>query len=71
MPALARIVVDEADRAQAQLRVAHQLARDEPPALAAADDEHAASALGGAEAAHPALDDEMHEKARAEQEREA
>ena len=69
-PALAGIVVDEADRAQAQLRVARQLPRNQPPALAAADDQHAASALGGAKAAHPALDDEMHEKASAKQQRE-
>ena len=48
-PALARIVVDEADRPQPQLRVADELAHDEAAAVAAADDQHVAGALGHAE----------------------
>ena len=40
MPALARVVVQEADRAVAQVRVELQLADDHLPARAGADDEH-------------------------------
>ena len=45
MPALERVVVDEADRVDVELRVAQDLAQDEPAALAGADDQHAARAL--------------------------
>src|SRR3954468_17255886 len=37
--ALERVVVDEADRVEVELRVAHDLAQDEPAALAGADDQ--------------------------------
>ena len=43
--ALARVVVDEADGAQAEVGVAHELAHDEAAAVAAADDQHVARAL--------------------------
>ena len=69
-PLLARVVVDEPDRAQPQLRVAHELADDEPAAVAAADDQDVARALVHAEAADPTLDDQVHEEAGAEQQRE-
>ena len=52
---LQRVVVDEADRAQAQSRVARDLAQDEPAAVAGADDEDAASVLAAAEPAQRAL----------------
>ena len=69
---LARIVVDEADRPQAELRVADQLADDEPAAVAAADDEHVAGALGDADGArHPALGDEVDDEADPDQQRQA
>ena len=48
MPALERVVVDEADRVDVELRVAQHLAQDEPAALAGADDQHAAGALARA-----------------------
>ena len=68
-PLLARVVVDEADRPQAQLRVADELADDQTAALAAADDQHVAGALGDAEAVYPALDDDVHEEPGADQQR--
>ena len=39
------------------------------PPSAAADDQHVARALGGAEARHPAFDHQVHEKPRADQQR--
>ena len=48
MPALERVVVDEADRVDAELRVAQHLAQDEPAAVAGADDQHAARVLAAA-----------------------
>ena len=66
-PLLARIVVDEPDRPHPQLLVARELAHDQAAAVAAADDQHVARALLHAEAAGPALDDQVHEEARAEQ----
>ena len=53
-PQLAGIVVEEADRAQQQLGVAHQLAHDQAAAVAATDDQRLARALADADAAHPA-----------------
>ena len=50
--------------------VAHELADDQPAAVAAADDQDVAGALADPEAAHPALDDQVHEEPRADQERE-
>ena len=41
-PLLARVVVDEADRAVAELRVAHDLAQQQAAAVAGADDQHRA-----------------------------
>ena len=43
---LERVVVDEADRVQAELRVARQLLADLAPALAGADDQHARARRG-------------------------
>ncbi len=68
-PQLARVVVDEPDRTQAQLRVSDQLADDQAPAVAAAHDQDVAGTLGGTEAAHPSLHDQMHEEAGADQKR--
>ena len=68
-PALARIVVEEADRAQPQLGVAHQLADDEAAAVAAADDQDLAGALADPEAADPAVADQLHGEAGADQQR--
>ena len=48
---LARVVVDEADRAVAELRVAQQLAQQQLAAVAGADDQHRARVAPGAEAA--------------------
>ena len=42
---LERVVVDEADRLEAQLGVAQDLAQDEAPAVAGADDQQAARVL--------------------------
>ena len=39
---LGRVVVDEADRAEPEVRVAQDLAQDEAAAVAGADDQHAA-----------------------------
>ncbi len=39
--ALERVVVDEADRVEVELRVAQHLAQDEAAAVAGADDQHA------------------------------
>ena len=63
--ALQRVVVDEADGREAELRVAHELAHDQPPALAGADDEHPPRVGAGAEAAHRALVDDPRGEARA------
>ena len=41
MPPLERVVVDEADGVEAELRVAQDLAQDEAAAVAGADDQHA------------------------------
>ena len=49
-PLLAGIVVDEPDRTHPQLRVARELAHDQPAAVATAHDQHVASALLHAEA---------------------
>ena len=68
-PALARIVVDEADRAHPQLGVAHQLAHDQATALAGADDQHLTRALGHAQVADAALGDEVREEAHAGEQR--
>ena len=43
--ALARVVVDEADRVEAEVRVAQDLAQHQAPAVAGADDQHAARVL--------------------------
>ena len=45
---LRRVVVDEADRRQAELAVAHDLAQHQPPAVAGAGDQHAALVLAPA-----------------------
>ena len=56
-PLLARVVVDEADRAVAELGVAQDLAQQQPPAVAGADDQHRARVLARREAAQRALVD--------------
>ena len=58
-PALARVVVDEADRGRAEVRVELQLADDHLAAGAGADDEHLVP-LGDARAARGPLDDQPH-----------
>ena len=68
-PQLARVVVDEPDGAQAELRVADQLAYDEPTALASAHDEDVTGTLGGPEAPDAPLDDQMDEEPGADQQR--
>jgi hypothetical protein len=65
---LARVVVDEADRAEVELGVAQQLAQEQPTAVAGADDQHAAGVAARREAAQRALVDEVHEEARAGEE---
>ena len=55
--ALERVVVDEADRVQAELRVAQDLAQHQPAAVAGADDQHAARVAARAEAAQRAVVD--------------
>ncbi len=57
------IVVQEAHGRQAQPGVARQFADDEAAPLPAADDEHLARALAGADGADAALDDELHREA--------
>ena len=52
--ALARVVVEEADRREPELAVAHDLARDQPPALAGAGDQHRALALAPRRGTPPA-----------------
>ena len=44
-PPLARVVVEEADRREPELAVAHDLAQHQPPAVAGTGDQHAAFAL--------------------------
>ena len=44
---LGRVVVDEADRVEAEVRVAQDLAQDEAAAVAGADDQHAAGVRRG------------------------
>ena len=68
---LAGVVVQEADRGEAELGVAHELAHDEAAALATADDEHLARALAGADGADPPLDDELHGEAGADEQGQA
>ena len=64
-PPLERVVVDEADGLEAELGVAQDLAQDEAPAVAGADDEQAARAGARAEAAQRALVDRARDEARA------
>ena len=54
---LARVVVDEPDGAQPELRVAQQLTQDEPPAITGADDEHRPRVAARTEAAQTAVVD--------------
>ena len=63
-PPLERVVVDEADRVQAELRVARELLADLAPALAGADDQHVALGVAGAQARQPAVVDRAREHAR-------
>ena len=65
---LARVVVDEPDRAQAQLRIADQLTDHEASAVAAPDDQHIARALGGPDTPYAPLHHQVDEEARADQE---
>ena len=67
-PPLERVVVDEADRVQAELRVARELLADLAPALAGADDQHVALVVAGAQAGQPAVVDRAREHARRGQE---
>ena len=54
---------------QPQVRIAHQLAGYEPSALAAADDQDVARALGDAKAANATLDHQVDGEPRADQQR--
>ena len=67
---LARIVIDEADRAQAQLGVAHEFADHQATAIAATDDEDVAGALGDAQRADTTLGEHVHEEPGAAEQRE-
>ena len=67
--ALERVVVDEADRVDVELRVAQDLAQDEAAALAGADDEDAAAPLPRADAAQRALVGDPRDEPRAADER--
>ena len=69
-PQLQRVVVDEADGAEAELRVAHDLAQQQAAAVAGADDQHALGALARTEAAHRAVVDAAADEAHAADERE-
>ena len=53
-PALARVVVEKADRLQTESAVAHDLAQHQAPAVAGADDQDAALALAPAAEGRPA-----------------
>ena len=64
-----RVVVEKADGPQAQLGIAHQLTDDEPAALAATDHQHLAPALAGGDAADPALAEQLHGEAGADEQR--
>src|SRR5439155_14686478 len=67
---LLRVVIEEADGRQPELTIAHDLARDHPPPLARAGDQHGALALAptakGRE--RPALVDAAGERAHADEE---
>ncbi len=66
---LARVVVDEADRAVAQVGVARHLAHHELAALAGADDQDAAGVLARAHAAHGSLEAALDRPARGAEQR--
>ena len=68
--ALARVVVDEADRARAEVGVELQLADDHLAAGAGADHEHVARLVGGG-CAVPGARREPHQEAGAADERSA
>ena len=65
---LARVVVDEADGPVAELRVAHDLAQQQAPAVAGADDQDRAGVLAQPRAAQRALVGGVHDEARAAEE---
>ena len=65
-----RVVVDEAERREAELRVEQHLAQQQPAARAGADDDHAARVAARAEAAQPPLVERAGDHPRAEHERE-
>ena len=65
--ALARIVVHEADRPQAEVGVAHDLLEHEPAALAGADDQHRARVALRAGRADGTLVEQPHDPARGQQ----
>ena len=69
-PLLERVVVDEADRVQAELGVARELLADLAAALAGADDQHVALVVARAQARQAAVVDRAREHARRGQERE-
>ena len=66
--ALARVVVDEADRAVAEVRIAQDLAQQQAAAVAGADDQHGAGVARRAIAGERALVDQVHEEAPADEE---
>ena len=65
---LARVVVDESDGPVAELRVAVDLAQQQPPAVARADDQDRAGALARPRAAPRPLVGGVHDEARAAEE---
>ena len=65
---LARVVVDEADGPVAELRVAHELAQQQAPAVARADDQDRARVLAHARPAQRALVGGVDDEARAAEE---
>ena len=67
---LAGVVVDEADRAIAEVRVAQDLAQQQPATVAGADDQHRARVAPRAPAAQRPLVDQVHHEARAADEHE-
>ena len=66
----ARVVVDEADRVEAEVRVADDLAQDEAAAVAGADDQDPAGVLARAKAAQRALVDRACDESRSADEAE-
>ena len=71
--ALARVIIEKADRGQAEPAVARDLTQHQPPAVSGADDQHAALALADAaqRRQRTSLVDHPREHAHADQEQQA